>query len=106
MLIRQGFFDGRIKPGMEAQFYDFVRDKLMPIWQSLPGLLDIRVSKATAEDGTEYPLHTAFGFADDAALEHFLGSPERQKSRDATQILMEMFEGKIFHVVTRPLHGG
>lgn len=104
MIIRQGFFEGRIKPGREAEFYTYVRDVMMDIWRSFPGLLELRVSTAASpEDGTFYPLHTSFVFPSLAELDAVLVSPQRLHSVEKTKILMEMFEGRIFHIVTQPL---
>lgn len=104
MIIRQGFFEGRIRPGMNEKFFQYVREQMVPVWRSFPGLIELRVSTASAtEDGVEYPLHTSFSFPSQAALEAVLTSPERQEALKRTQVLLEMFEGRVFHVVTRPL---
>jgi antibiotic biosynthesis monooxygenase (ABM) superfamily enzyme len=104
VIIRQGFFDGRIRPGMEEAFYDHVADRMVPVWRSFPGLLELRVSTANSpENDVTYPLHTTFVFPSDAALEAVLTSPERQESLARTKELMTMFDGRIYHVVTRPL---
>lgn len=108
MIIRQGFFEGRIRAGMVDKFFQYVREQMVPVWRSFPGLIELRVSTASAtEDGIEYPLHTSFSFPTDAALEAVLTSPERQEALKRTKVLLEMFEGRVFHVVTRPLvHAG
>ena len=104
MIIRQGFFEGRIRPTLEDRFYAFVAEQMVPVWRSFPGLIDLKVSTATAtEDGISYPLHTSFSFPSDAVLEAALASPERQEALARTRTLLEMFEGRVFHVVTRPL---
>ncbi len=88
---------------MEDRFFEYVREKMLPVWMSFPGLEDLRVSTAVSpENGIEYPLHTSFTFADEAALEAALASPERQESLKRTKELMEMFEGRVFHVLIRP----
>jgi antibiotic biosynthesis monooxygenase (ABM) superfamily enzyme len=108
LIIRQGFFEGRIRPGMDEKFFAYVRDEMVPVWRSFPGLIELRVSTATAsEDGIEYPLHTSFSYPTQASLDAVLTSPERQEALKRTKVLLEMFEGRVFHVVTRPLvHGG
>jgi antibiotic biosynthesis monooxygenase (ABM) superfamily enzyme len=104
LIIRQGFFEGRIRPGMDDKFFQHVREQMVPVWRSFPGLIELRVSTASAtEDGIEYPLHTSFSFPTQAALEAVLTSPERQEALKRTKILLEMFEGRVFHVVTRQL---
>lgn len=93
---------------MEDRFFEYVRQRMLPVWTSFPGLRDLRVSTASSpEKGVEYPLHTSFTFEDEAALEAALASPERQESLMRTKDLMTMFEGRIFHVLTRPIaHDG
>ena len=104
MIIRQGFFEGRVRPGMDDKFFAYVREQMVPVWRSFPGLTELRVSTATAtEDGVEYPLHTSFSFPTQASLDAVLTSPERQEALRRTRVLLEMFDGRVFHVVTRPL---
>ncbi len=108
MIIRQGFFEGRILPSMEEKFFDFVAEQMVPVWRSFPGLIDLRVSTAfSPENDIVYPLHTAFAYPSDAVLEAAQASPQRQESLARTKQLLKMFDGRIFHVVTRPLlHAG
>ena len=104
LVTRQGFFEGRIRPGMEQAFFAFVAERMLPVWRSFPGLLDLRVSTAASpENQVAYPLHTAFDFASVEAMEAALASPERQEALARTKELLRMFDGRVFHVVTRPL---
>jgi hypothetical protein len=81
---------------------------MVPIWRSFPGLADFRVSSATSpEKNLNYPLHTAFTFDSEQALQAALASPERQQALDQTKILLKMFAGSVFHIETRSLmHAG
>ena len=108
MIIRQGFFEGRILPNMEDRFFEYVAEEMVPVWRSFPGLIELRVSTAhSPENGIAYPLHTSFSFASEAALEGALASPQRQEALARTKILLEMFDGRVFHVVIQPLvHAG
>lgn len=104
MIVRQGFFEGRIKPGQEEAFYAYVRDIMMDVWRAFPGLVKLEVSTAhSPEDKKNFPLHTSFTFPDETTLQQALTSPQRQTSLEKTLILMQMFDGRIFHVVTTPL---
>ena len=77
---------------------------MMDIWRSFPGLVELKVSTASSpENGTFFPLHTSFTFHGMADLDAVLVSPQRLLSVEKTKILMEMFEGRIFHIVTQPL---
>ena len=104
LIIRQGFFEGRILPGLEQKFYKFVAEQMVPIWRAFPELVELRVSSAIApEKNLSYPLHTAFTFQSEQSLDLALASRERQEALRRTQTLLKMFDGCIFHVVTREL---
>ena len=103
MNVRYGYFDGTIVPGREKAFYAYVTDTMMAVWQAFPGLERLEVLKGhSAELDRAYPLITVFAFADRPTLEAALVSPERHRSLEATKGLLEMFDGKIVHVVTEP----
>jgi antibiotic biosynthesis monooxygenase (ABM) superfamily enzyme len=108
LIVRQGFFEGRIRAGMEDKFFAFVAERMVPVWRSFPGLSELRVSTAVSpENDVSYPLHTTFTFPSEEVLEAALASPERQQALALTKQLLEMFDGRVFHVVTRPLvHAG
>ena len=93
---------------MEDRFFAYVAEEMVPVWRSLPGLLELRVSTAESpENKVTYPLHTSFRFPSEVVLENALKSPQRQEALARTKILLEMFDGRVFHVVTRPLvHAG
>jgi hypothetical protein len=101
MVIRCAFFEGKIHSGREAEFDTFVQERLVPLWTRFPGALKVRILREIeAEDGshrfpmilqTTYPSHEAIGIA--------LRSPERFASRDLTKVLLQMFEGRVFHVI-------
>jgi hypothetical protein len=50
-----------------------------------------------------YPLHTAFTFPSEEVMDLALASPERAESLARTRVLLEKFDGRVFHIVTRPL---
>lgn len=108
MIIRQGFFEGRILPSMEDRFFSYVANDMVPVWRSFPGLIELRVSTAESpENKVWYPLHTSFTFPSEDVLDAALKSPQRQEALARTKVLLEMFDGRVFHVVTRPLaHDG
>ena len=104
MITRIGLFDGTIKPGEEAAFYAYVWETMLPVWQAFPGLKRLGVLTAESpEIDKTYPLVTSFDFADEAALQAALASPERQRSLEATKGLLEMFDGRVIHQVLTPL---
>ena len=102
MITRIGLFEGTVKAGREAAFDAFVETTMRPLWRAFPGLVDLEVRRGEIEGGVRYPLVTVFRFADRAALEGALASPERQRSLEATRTLLAMFDGRVVHQVLRP----
>jgi hypothetical protein len=106
MFIRCAFFEGRAKPGMEAQFKSFVQDHLVPLWTKFPGAEDVRVLHQTESDTTEphYAMVLAIKYPSMAAIEQALKSDVRNQSRLVTQDLVKLFDGRIFHTVFEATH--
>jgi antibiotic biosynthesis monooxygenase (ABM) superfamily enzyme len=101
MYIRCAFFRGRVKPGQHENFTRFVRDQLVPLWTQFPGAEEVRVLRQ-AESDTQDPrfeMVLAIRYPSRAALESALASDARVRSREATQGLVEMFDGDIFHTL-------
>ena len=100
MFIRCAFFEGKIKPGQEAAFHQFVRERLVPVWQSFPGAEEVRILRPHDADFAEpaYAMVLAIGYADRAAIERIMESPPRQKAKAETAELVKMFDGRIFHI--------
>ncbi|WP_315722461.1 MULTISPECIES: hypothetical protein [unclassified Bradyrhizobium] len=103
MYIRCAFFNGRVKPGREAEFTAYVREKLVPLWTRFPGAQEVRVlrQEESDSDAQRYEMVLAIRYPSHAAIEQALASPVRAESREVTGGLMEMFEGSIFHTVFR-----
>lgn len=106
MYIRYAFFEGHVKPGMDDAFYRFVRQRLVPLWTTFPGATEVRVLRQEEADTPEphYALVLAIKYPDKAAIEAALKSDVRARSREATQDLVAMFEGRIFHTVFSAEH--
>jgi hypothetical protein len=101
MYIRCAFFEGKVKPGQEQAFHDFVSSKLVPLWTQFPGAQDVRVlsQKESDTDNPHYAMVLAIRYPDMAAIEKALQSDVRTKSREVTGELVKMFDGRIFHTV-------
>jgi antibiotic biosynthesis monooxygenase (ABM) superfamily enzyme len=101
MFIRCAFFSGRVKPGREAEFTAYVRDKLVPLWTRFPGAEEVRVlrQEESDSDAQRYEMVLAIRYPSRAAIEEALASPVRFESREVTKGLTEMFDGSIFHTV-------
>lgn len=103
MITRYALFDGKIRDGHEMAFRADVMAEMVPTWQAFPGALAVRVCFAEGRDdgAPEYPLIQAIDYADMAAVDVFLASPERLASRAATEaVLARHFDGKVHHHVT------
>jgi hypothetical protein len=101
MYIRCAFFEGKVKPGHEQAFRDFVTRKLVPLWTQFPGAREVRVmsQKESDAENPHYAMVLAIQYPDMAAIEKALHSDVRTKSREVTGELVKMFDGRIFHTV-------
>lgn len=101
MFKRLAFFEGAIRPGCEAGFDAYVKQRLVPLWTRFPRALRVEVLREVeAEDGSHrYPMVLCIAYPDRKAIEDALASPVRSESREVTKGLFEFFDGRIFHVV-------
>jgi antibiotic biosynthesis monooxygenase (ABM) superfamily enzyme len=101
MYIRCAFFSGRAKPGREAEFTAYVREKLVPLWTRFPGAEEVRVLRQdeSDSDAQRYEMVLAIRYPSREAIEEALASPVRFESREVTKGLVEIFDGSIFHTV-------
>ena len=101
MFIRCAFFNGQVKPGFEAQFTAYVRDRLVPLWTQFPGAEEVRVLRQleTDDERQQHAMVLAIRYPSQAAIDAALASAVRFESREVTKGLLEMFEGSVFHTV-------
>lgn len=103
MITRYAFFEGEVKAGLEAEFQEAVKLRLVPLWRQFPGNCEVRVMfEADRDEGAPaYPLILAISYPDIAHMEKALNSSFRAQSRDVTAEIVETyFNGKIHHHVT------
>ena len=103
MFIRCAFFRGRAKPGHEAEFTTYVRDRLVPLWTRFPGAEEVRVLRQEEADVAEphFEMVLQIRYPSREAIEAALASDVRFESREVTKGLLELYEGDIFHTVFR-----
>ncbi|WP_413989334.1 hypothetical protein ACMDCR_25675 [Labrys okinawensis] len=103
MFIRCAFFRGRVKPGCEDAFSQFVQDKLVPLWTQFPGAQEVRVLRQQEADVTDphYDMVLAIRYSSRQAVDVALASEVRAQSRAVTAELVKMFDGDIFHTLFR-----
>ena len=101
MYIRCAFFEGRVKPGLDAAFTSFVHERLIPLWRQFPGAEDVRVLRQHQADTDEphYEMVLAIRYPSLEAIDLALKSEVRNRSREETAELVKMFDGRIFHTV-------
>ena len=101
MHIRCAFFEGKVKPGQDKAFHDFVSEKLVPLWTQFPGAQEVRVLSQSESDtdNPHYAMVLAIKYPSMAAINKALASDVRLKSREVTAELVKLFDGRIFHTV-------
>lgn len=106
MYMRCAFFEGRIKPGCDDAFAQFVKERLVPLWTKFPGAQEVRVLRQQDSDTDQphYAMVLAITYASRAAMDEALKSDVRAQSRAETVELVKMFEGRIFHTVFETAH--
>ena len=102
MITRTAIFEGRIKPGFEERFFAAVEQRLAPLWRRFPHARNVRLLKVTTADTDAPPILMIqqIDYPSQAALEEAIASPVRAEARVLTLELMEMFEGRFYHVVS------
>ncbi|WP_412066521.1 hypothetical protein [Rhizobium sp. SYY.PMSO] len=103
MITRYAEFVGAIHAGRENDFYAFVEERLVPLWTKFEGATAVSVSREVSRDegAPSMPLLLAISYPDEAALERAMACDARFRSREETRALLTMFDGTIFHRVTR-----
>jgi hypothetical protein len=101
MIIRYALFEGTIHEGREAEFRQFVKERLVPLWTRFPGAQEVRVLDGMARDdgAPEYAMALAIRYPDMATCEQALQSAVRIESRQVTGELLSLFTGRVHHHV-------
>ncbi|MBY3208806.1 hypothetical protein [Rhizobium laguerreae] len=101
MIIRYALFEGEIHPGREAEFGEFVRQRLVPLWTKFPGAEEIRVLDGMERDegAPIYAMALAIRYPDMDTVNAALLSDVRSQSREVTGELLQLFTGKVHHHV-------
>lgn len=106
MFIRCAFFEGKVKPGCDDAFAQFVKDRLVPLWTQFPGAEEVRVlrQQESDTDNPHYAMVLAIKYLSMAAIEKAMASDARAQSRAETGELVKLFEGRIFHTIFETAH--
>jgi hypothetical protein len=102
MITRTAIFEGRVKSGCEERFFSEINTRLAPLWRKFPHASNIRVLRIQASDTDARPVAMIqqIDYPCMAALEEAIGSPIRTEARAITMELMEMFEGRFYHLLS------
>ncbi len=102
MITRSAIFEGVIAPGREEEFFAGVRETLVPLWRQFPDSSNLRVMRMTGADADApaIVLIQQMDYPSLAAIDRALASPIRTQARAATLALLEMFEGRFYHLVS------
>ncbi|MEO8753877.1 MAG: hypothetical protein ABI624_14505 [Casimicrobiaceae bacterium] len=102
MITRTAIFEGRIRPGCEARFFEGIEQRLAPLWRRFPHALAVRWWRTQSVDAGAPPIVMIqqIDYPSLDALAEAMKSAARNEARAATLELMEMFEGRFYHVVS------
>jgi quinol monooxygenase YgiN len=103
MITRYALFEGSVHEGQTEAFRAAVLAEVLPHWNAFPGVLAVRVCFSNERDdgAPELPLILAISYADRAAVDTALASPERAAAKAATEsVLARYFQGRIHHHIT------
>ena len=101
MLTRTAIYEGTIKAGHEEEFFRRVRDELEPMWRRFPNVKAVRVQRTTTADKDCPPIAMILemDFEDMKAIEDSMASKIRPESHAATKNVMQLFDGRFYHLV-------
>ena len=94
MIIRVALFTGQVKSGLTDAFNHHIKDKMLPLIAAFPGITSVRVLRTDGGDGVfaNACLALEMIYADHAAMELALASPERAQNAAETEVLLTMVE--------------
>lgn len=93
-------------PATKPRSAPYVDEALLPLWRRFPGVREVRVLHERDRDSglPEIAMVLSMAFDDAEALQAALASPVRYESREVTQGLLAMFDGKVRHHVYELAH--
>jgi hypothetical protein len=102
MITRTAIFEGRIKKGFEERFFSEIKERLAPLWRRFPNASNVRLLRVIAADDDAVPVAMIqqIDYPSMAALEAAIASPVRAEARAITEELMQMFDGRFYHIVS------
>jgi len=101
MFIRCAFFRGQVRPGFEEAFDSYIHEHRVPLWTRFPGAQEVRVLRQVESDVSDPRLEMVLSvrYPSRESIELALASEVRQRSREVSKGLIDMFDGTVFHTV-------
>lgn len=101
MYTRSAIFEGKIHPGREEDFFRIVEEKLIPVWKRMPNAQAVRVMRTRNTDPDAAPIIMVqeIDYSSMEAVQEALASPVRLEGRALTDEMMEMCDGRFYHLV-------
>lgn len=102
MITRTAIFEGKIKCGFEDRFFSEIESRLEPLWRQFPNATNVRLLRIKAADADAAPvvMIQQIDYPSMAAVEAALASPIRAQARAVTLEILEMFDGRFYHLVS------
>ncbi|WP_321889107.1 hypothetical protein [Paraburkholderia bannensis] len=102
MITRTAIFEGQIKPGCEERFFAEVQERLVPLWRQFPKASNVRLQRVQAQDADapSIVMIQQIDYPSVADVEAALASPVRSQARAVTLEILDMFEGRFYHLIS------
>lgn len=105
MYTRSAIFEGSIRPGKEAEFFDIIQNKLLPIWRRMPNVQAVRLFRPEEKDATapDVVLVQQIDYPSRKAIDEALSSSIREEAVVASRDLEDVFDGHLYHFIYKKL---
>lgn len=102
MITRTAIFEGSIKEGCEDRFFAAIEERLVPLWRQFPKATNVRWLRVSArdEDAPAIVLVQQIDYPTMADVTAALASPVRTQARATTLEILEMFDGRFYHLLS------
>ncbi|CAB3807044.1 hypothetical protein [Paraburkholderia fynbosensis] len=102
MITRTAIFEGKIKDGCEERFFSEIQVRLAPLWKQFPNASNVRLLRIEEADQDAAPIVMIqqIDYPSMDAVKAALESPIRTQARAVTLEILEMFEGRFYHLMS------
>lgn len=103
MFTRFAIFEGTIASGREDEFFARIEERMAPLWRGMPQAQAVRVVRVERRDdgAPGIVMIQEVDYPSLQAIDEALVSPERDRARAAMEEVLDLFEGRFYHLVTR-----